>query len=79
MSRRPENYPYLSRVLGVVTVKVRLKQLSFSTYLETSRMTHNNYGRSDLQIYGGRNQTSLWNTSGCIRIFDKTCSPMSFS
>lgn len=28
-------------------------------------------GRSGLLIHGGRDQTSLWNTEGCVRIFDK--------
>lgn len=28
-------------------------------------------GRSGLLIHGGRDQTSLWSTEGCVRIFDK--------
>jgi len=29
------------------------------------------YGRSGIQIHGGRDQSHLWNTHGCVRIFDK--------
>lgn len=32
---------------------------------------YSTYGRSGIQIHGGRNQSKLWNTSGCIRVFDK--------
>ncbi|WP_129595735.1 hypothetical protein [Anaerophilus nitritogenes] len=29
------------------------------------------YGRYELMIHGGKSQSSLWNTDGYIRVFDR--------
>ncbi len=29
------------------------------------------FGRSGLGIHGGRDQTMLWSTEGCVRVFDR--------
>ncbi|MBZ9626369.1 hypothetical protein G9F71_026560 [Clostridium sp. FP2] len=34
-------------------------------------LAYTTYGRTGLQIHGGRDQSSLWNTQGCIRLFDR--------
>jgi hypothetical protein len=33
-------------------------------------LAYTRYGRNGLQIHGGRSQSNLWNTQGCIRVFD---------
>jgi hypothetical protein len=34
------------------------------------KLAYEQYGRSGIQIHGGRSQSNLWNTQGCIRVFD---------
>ncbi|MBW9159450.1 hypothetical protein [Clostridium tagluense] len=34
-------------------------------------LAYTTYGRTGLQIHDGRDQSSLWNTQGCIRVFDR--------
>ena len=35
------------------------------------KKAYEEYGRADIQIHGGRSQEKLWNTQGCIRIFNE--------